>query len=471
MPAEDLWETESDPPPTYEQDASDERFASQPRGRHARHSKTGPLRRISAPRHRRAQLLGLSIALGAVAAVLGVSAWLSGASPSMTTMVHPTAASLESIQSQGPTGQIVGIGDLCLADSKGGVANGNPVILATCTGTEQQQEWTLLANMEIVVNGRCLGVSPGTALAGLYACDKSASERWSVRSGHTIVSASSHLCLGSWKNKDSSGNLVWVTACQPTAKAQIWTVPSYAADPSGVAPPVGNMHGWRQAFTDDFTENVPVGQFPAAMSSTWGDYPDGWKDTTGNGTYEPTKVVSVHNGVMNLFLHTVNGTHMVAAPYPKIPGATGPDGGTTYGIYEVRFKAQRAVGYKTSWLLWPDSNDWSDGEIDFPEGYLNSSVTGYTHQLGASPATHETFHSSVLYGGWHTATVEWTTNSITFLLDGKVVGSSTNKAFIPDTPMHWVLQTETQTSGGPPSDTASSNVQIDWVAAWVPQQN
>ena len=138
MPAEDLWETQWGPPPTDERDASDEWSASQPRARHARHRKSGPLRHIGAARHRRGQLLGLGIALGAVAAAIGVGAWLSGTSPTMSTMLHPTSANLESIQSQGPTGQIVGVDDLCLTDSKGGVANGNPVILATCTGTEQQ---------------------------------------------------------------------------------------------------------------------------------------------------------------------------------------------------------------------------------------------------------------------------------------------------------------------------------------------
>ena len=48
-----------------------------------------------------------------------------------------------------------------------------------------------------------------------------------------------------------------------------------------------------QVFADDFSTNVPLGSFPAAVSSSWGNsYPDGWKDTTKNGTYMPSKVVS-----------------------------------------------------------------------------------------------------------------------------------------------------------------------------------
>jgi hypothetical protein len=34
--------------------------------------------------------------------------------------------------------------------------------------------------------------------------------------------------------------------------------------------------------------------------------------------------------------------------------------------------------------------------------------------------------------------------------------------------MHWVLQTETQLSGGAPSDSAAGHVQIAWVAVYKP---
>ena len=33
--------------------------------------------------------------------------------------------------------------------------------------------------------------------------------------------------------------------------------------------------------------------------------------------------------------------------------------------------------------------------------------------------------------------------------------------------MHWVLQTETQLSGGAPSDSAAGHVYIDWVTAYA----
>ena len=239
-------------------------------------------------------------------------------------------------------------------------------------------------------------------------------------------------------------------------------------DPSGQPMPVGNLPGWRQVFSDDFTENVPLGTFPAAVSSKWDAYNNGWKDTSGNGTYEPSQVVSIHDGIMDLYLHSKNGIHMVAAPVPIIPGATGPDGGMTYGRYDVRFKSDPVPGYKTAWLLWPDSNNWSEGEIDFPEGSVNSTISAFMHHRG-NPQQQDAFPTSYTYGSWHTATTEWTPNSVTFLMDGKVVGVSSNKSVIPNTPMHYVLQTETNIGGGAPSNSAAGHVDIDWVSIYAQQ--
>ena len=61
--------------------------------------------------------------------------------------------------------------------------------------------------------------------------------------------------------------------------------------------------------------------------------------------------------------------------------------------------------------------------------------------------------------------MEWTPGSLVFILDGTVIGTSTTH--VPSAPMHWVLQTETQLSGGAPADSAAGHVQIDWVTAYT----
>jgi len=42
--------------------------------------------------------------------------------------------------------------------------------------------------------------------------------------------------------------------------------------------------------------------------------------------------------MMDMYLHTENGIHMVAAPFPLIPGATGPKQSMQYGRYVQRWK-------------------------------------------------------------------------------------------------------------------------------------
>ena len=251
--------------------------------------------------------------------------------------------------------------------------------------------------------------------------------------------------------------------------------------------PVGDIPGWHMIFSDDFNANVPVGEFsgcrpspplvcrgfPASVRAKWWAYPDGWPDTSGNGEYYPSTVLSEEGSILNMHLHTADGIHMVAAPVPLLPkqDTVGSEGGLEYGRYVIRFRADAISGYKTAWLLWPESeNGLKDGEIDFPEGNLTGNIDAFMHwQNGTSGKSHDAYMTDITYTVWHTAEIDWTPTSVTFLLDGVKVGESTAK--IPDTPMHWVLQTETSTVGPVPTNTASGNVQVDWVAVYVPSNN
>jgi beta-glucanase (GH16 family) len=212
-------------------------------------------------------------------------------------------------------------------------------------------------------------------------------------------------------------------------------------DPSGLSMPDGDLPGWRQIF-----------------------HAEGWKDTSKNGTYSPRRVVSVHDGVMDLHLRTVDGAHLAAAPAPKLEG-TGTQDGQLYGRYAVRYRADPIPGYKIAWLLWPDSEKWSDGEIDFPEGNLGGDTWAFMHHRG-KPTNQDWYATPALLQQWHTAVIEWEPESVRFLLDGVVVGESDDKNLIPKVPMHWVLQTETALDGRKPAPNADGHVEIDWVAAY-----
>ena len=252
---------------------------------------------------------------------------------------------------------------------------------------------------------------------------------------------------------DSISTMAW--SAGPSFRTRV----APPADPSGEPVPSADLPGFKQVFSDDFSTDVPLGQFPSAVASTWWAYPTTFQDTSKNGTYDCARVCSVADGVLKLHLHTAGGLHRVAAPVPKLPGSTplppyGVPSGQLHGRYSVRFKADPVPGYKTAWLLWPDSDVWPrDGEIDFPEGNLDGTIGAFLHRQDATVGwDEEHLVTDTSYVSWHTATTEWTAQAVRFLLDGEVILTSTQR--LPSTPMHWVLQTETQQGVPPPPDSA-----------------
>ena len=125
-----------------------------------------------------------------------------------------------------------------------------------------------------------------------------------------------------------------------------------AAPPLDPAMPVGDLPGWKQVFTDDFTSgDVPVGGFPGeAYKAKWSvNYPDGTPDTAGqhDGTSPattPARSSASKTACLDFYVHSESGVSMGAAPSPKIPSAN-PDRANSllYGRYSVRFKADRGL--------------------------------------------------------------------------------------------------------------------------------
>jgi len=226
--------------------------------------------------------------------------------------------------------------------------------------------------------------------------------------------------------------------------------------PGGVAMPTGDLPGWKQIFTEDFTTPVARGSFPGTYSAKWLSY-HGFPNTYKNGHYDQ-EIISVQDGNLDILMQTVNGRPLVAAPVPLVNGKWG---GQVYGRYSVRMKADPVVGYGVAFLLWPDSEAWSDGEIDFPEGHLDGKVSGFNHCPGDPMSLCSEVPTSATYAEWHTYTIDWTPDRLSFLVDGTVAGSTTSN--IPSTPLHWVLQGETP---GFPSPTSTGHLLIDWATIY-----
>ncbi len=256
--------------------------------------------------------------------------------------------------------------------------------------------------------------------------------------------------------------------------AQPTTDAGDAIFPGSETMPVGDQPGWRQVFAEDFNDgNVPIGAFPGPVYGTrWSEnYFDGTPDTAGqqqktNSGYYPSKVLSVHDGVLDMYLHTENGVSMGAAPAPKLEKTSErPYNSQLYGRYSVRFSADALKGFKVAWLLWPDSEQWpQDGEIDFPEGDLAGFLFAAMHGTDPSGKAIDNFQTQSSFTSWHTATTEWSPGRVEFFLDGRSIGVSTSAT--PNKPMHYILQTESCLPVCPLPET-SGHVYVDWVAIWA----
>ena len=157
--------------------------------------------------------------------------------------------------------------------------------------------------------------------------------------------------------------------------------------PSGQAMPVGDLPGWHQIATEDFTVDAATGSWGSSCSQSgasskvvyvgatgtrWHTYPDCFKDTTGR-PYRSDQVLSVHDGVLDFNLHNVNGQAAGANPSPVLDN-TANSAYQTYGRYTYRFRTDGSVlsEYKVAWLLWPsDDTQGKCAESDFPEAGLN----------------------------------------------------------------------------------------------------
>ncbi len=250
--------------------------------------------------------------------------------------------------------------------------------------------------------------------------------------------------------------------------------------PSGRSMPIGDPPGFHQVLKQDFTTAAALGTFGTKSPYTGWDGGTGYNghaDTSGNGTWNAKTTVSVHGGVLDCRVHaTTPGRADVCAITPTgsngawWAGNGGGLGTKPYGRYSVRFKADGIPDYKIAWLLWPvDWQHWEYGEVDFPEGELNGTITAAAHDVG--DPENEAYHDlGVRMTSWHTATIEWRKASLRYFLDGKLrwtVKNSATVTRVPTKPMRWVLQAETSLTQKKPVAFPTGHIYIDWVTGYT----
>lgn len=227
--------------------------------------------------------------------------------------------------------------------------------------------------------------------------------------------------------------------------------------------PVGNIPGWRQVFTDDFSGGaVDDGKWHLYGGMPGGD-PAGW--------FDPRHVT------------VSNGTLVISAYRDQHDGGRWATGGLsssvglvqTYGKYLVRFRLDQGVGVAFAALLWPADNSWPP-EIDFAEGNGNGPFATFATLHYGKQNTHWAAGlPDVNLTQWHTLGVEWTPGKLQYTIDGRIWKTMESNA-VPAIPMVLDLQTQTWPCGSwarcPDASTPDVvRMYVDWVVAYAPDGN
>ncbi len=255
---------------------------------------------------------------------------------------------------------------------------------------------------------------------------------------------------------------------------------------------------------DTFTTNAPAGSFAQSSVSSasvlapiyvgdhgmgWSVYPDGWPATyTASGVegYQPSTVLTVHDGVLDYYLHDDANGNPVGADLSPWPGGNEYQ---TYGAYSFCEKVVPTAGqdladFYESPLLWPENaSDGRCAESDFPESYAganNKFLNGGSLASGQiyAFAHHGTWSASagcqtgaldkwttsaIALSQWHVFTQEWGPGYRSYYVDGQLVYTTTNQVW--SQPERWQLQIEPSPLAQLQRDGGTGHLYIAWV--WI----
>lgn len=223
---------------------------------------------------------------------------------------------------------------------------------------------------------------------------------------------------------------------------------------------------WRRLLPVAMAGALLLSSTPASASvvyredfSTPGHWPASVQVYTG-GHYHPTESLSVHDGVLDGWMfNRVNpavpgGWESVTTAF--VAAVNGHYVNLRYGEWQWRMMLQPDSGGLRGWsitgVLWPESNDPADGEIDFPEWHPGGPMMIFAHETGTHPKQNCQVFQIVPgpgpLGVWHDYGLRWSASGFSFWIDGQRYWSTTCGQ--PRGRMHLVLQTGFDNGLAPP---------------------
>ncbi len=201
------------------------------------------------------------------------------------------------------------------------------------------------------------------------------------------------------------------------------------------------------------------------------EFNSGPLDTKKWGTYD--SIGGFGNGLRRPSAITQSGGNLVITASGETSGGMADNVGQLYGRWEFRARTDDGRGFGSAILLWPDSEKLSDGEIDIAE--VPFEKRDQAHMILHSGPDADPLDGSHVVGDfsqWHTFGVDWLPDHITWYVDGGARFTVTNKAHIPNTPMHLAIQLDM----GPVNDWLPApdattppqvHLQVDWVRKYA----
>lgn len=241
-------------------------------------------------------------------------------------------------------------------------------------------------------------------------------------------------------------------------------------------PLVRSSNPWAVQFSTNFPTPVQLGYFagcdtsnntctylPSSLQSTWWAYPYPWPDTATQrnypvgGYYNPSKTVWISGNQMHIKMYRGTGPVNSAAVVPKVAM------NRLYGRYvETVRVSQVTTGYKSAHLLWPSNGNQNTTsfEDDFPENEWDTTPYGFIHN---STNNQLSFSSNVSWSDWHTYTIDWWPGHVNLYVDGGLIGSTTDSAYVPNVNMDWIIQNESALNGESAPVNSSAQMDISYV--------
>jgi beta-glucanase (GH16 family) len=259
------------------------------------------------------------------------------------------------------------------------------------------------------------------------------------------------------------------TEAPPTTTTTPPTTTTPTASGNGAIPDAPAALGapTKLVFDDEFNEG-------SLNTSIWTPY---WfsEGNQTNGTTMESSNVSVGAAGLNLNLTSASTGGVVSTnPDDQAPGHSGfqitpADGGPVYVEWQATLPAA-SNGQIANWpALWLTGQNWPvTGEIDVMEG-----LSGYAcwHFIfgpstdDVSPiATDEARNNVFSTPGTHTFGVLWTTNSLTYVYDGQVVGTVT--ANVTDAPMYLVMENSLAPANRPTPALLPTTMTVRYARVW-----